>query len=496
MKYSFKVGFEMHKQLVRPIIKRVQCGYAIVNKPLKLMVADVYYENTSTRRVEIKTQDRLNTSTNYYSYAANELYEIDEYPPVFNEEVLHIAKAAVGLLGLSLCRRSAVMRKHIYDGSIACGFQRTILCSNPEQEPVSFETLSISSVYIEEDSCSKDYESGTFIAKRSGVALLEVVTTPLEISFEDLHIVQNDLKKLNDFLNTGLFIVSPRAAVRQDINIGYLDTITEIKGVEDIGSAIFVIKNEVNRLERMYEQFRVNAPRIVAETVVISKLARLLCSDFDSMNLELLNESEEHKTYRISSPMIGLITRYTHGNFSCTRGLRPSLLTDFTRPKGSRTRLHVETDLSPVEWNSFKSIEYANSPETIRSIMCLTEFSKIPYDTDTWRIIRKYAELNMRSLLVYLNSNFSKFLESEHPLKYLQLFCELFTKKMVDFNFLSVNSVFKLKEITSSSVMDLVKDAVENQYNLRESLRLYSAKIPHRLLFIQEFKKYLMTKVQ
>jgi len=111
-------------------------------------------------------------------------YEFDETPPFPpNKEAVDIAIMICLLLNCNIVDELHVCRKNYLDGSVPCGFQRTIYMGGGGYIPIDGKKISILHVYLEEEAARKDDKKSRgkivyYKLDRLGIPLVEIVTGP------------------------------------------------------------------------------------------------------------------------------------------------------------------------------------------------------------------------------------------------------------------------------------------------------------------------------
>ncbi|MFX0069710.1 MAG: Glu-tRNA(Gln) amidotransferase subunit GatE [Candidatus Hermodarchaeota archaeon] len=176
-------------------------------------------------------------------------YELDETPPFeCNAEARKIAIEIAVLLNSNVIEEMHVCRKNYLDGSVPCGFQRTmILAKDGFIELENGKKVGIDIVCLEEDAARKiktENKTNYFRIDRLGIPLVEVTTKP------DI----NDPKECRECAERlGLLLWSTKVkkvlgSIRQDVNVSIKDgTRIEIKGVQKLDWIPILINHEISR---------------------------------------------------------------------------------------------------------------------------------------------------------------------------------------------------------------------------------------------------------
>jgi len=176
-------------------------------------------------------------------------YELDETPPFpCNEEAKKIALQIALLLNADVVEEMHVCRKNYLDGSVPCGFQRTmILAKEGYIKLEGGKKIGIDILCLEEDAARKIKTEGKtnyFRLDRLGVPLVEVTTKP-EINDPI------ECKECAERLGLLLWMTDVKrilGSIRQDINVSIKNgTRIEIKGVQKLDWIPLLIEHEVLR---------------------------------------------------------------------------------------------------------------------------------------------------------------------------------------------------------------------------------------------------------
>jgi len=176
-------------------------------------------------------------------------YEIDETPPFeIDKKALEIGHIIGLLLNLNFYNELHVCRKNYLDGSVPCGFQRTLLIGSDGYLMVDGKKIGISTICIEEDAARKIKEDGktiTYRLDRLGIPLIEIVTEPDINTPDECMRVAHRLGML--LRSTGL-MKRGLGTIRQDVNVSIEGGArVEIKGVQKLEWIPPLIENEVRR---------------------------------------------------------------------------------------------------------------------------------------------------------------------------------------------------------------------------------------------------------
>ncbi|MHA1106725.1 MAG: Glu-tRNA(Gln) amidotransferase subunit GatE [Promethearchaeota archaeon] len=176
-------------------------------------------------------------------------YEMDDTPPFScNEEARRIALEIAMLSNANIVEEMHVCRKNYLDGSVPCGFQRTmILGTDGYVELKNGKKIGINILSLEEEAARRiktENRTNFFRLDRLGIPLIEVTTDP-DINHPD------ECRECAERI--GLLLWSTKTkrvigSIRQDINVSIKSgTRIEIKGVQKLGWIPILINHEISR---------------------------------------------------------------------------------------------------------------------------------------------------------------------------------------------------------------------------------------------------------
>ena len=182
-------------------------------------------------------------------------YELDETPPFScNNEARRIALEIAMLLDANIIEEMHVCRKNYLDGSVPCGFQRTmILGTDGYIELENDKKIRIDILSLEEEAARKiktEDKTNFFRIDRLGIPLVEVTTKPD---------INNPQECRECAERIGLLLWSTKVkkvigSIRQDINVSIkAGTRIEIKGVQKLGWIPILINHEISRQLKLLE---------------------------------------------------------------------------------------------------------------------------------------------------------------------------------------------------------------------------------------------------
>lgn len=168
-------------------------------------------------------------------------------PMLPNKEAIDKIISIAAMLDCKINRRLVFQRKHYSWPDMPTGFQRTMSgsYSTPVGENGTFLGIGISDVHLEEDPARWDPETGCVDYNRSGLPLVEIVTTP---DFRSPDAVRNWLKKLMTALSY-IKAIDPDAGIKSDVNVSIAPDFNrvEIKNVNSTRSIVRAIEYEILR---------------------------------------------------------------------------------------------------------------------------------------------------------------------------------------------------------------------------------------------------------
>jgi aspartyl-tRNA(Asn)/glutamyl-tRNA(Gln) amidotransferase subunit B len=171
-------------------------------------------------------------------------------PMLPNKEAIDKIISIAAMLGCKVNRRLVFQRKHYSWPDMPTGFQRTMSgsYSTPVGENGNFLGIGISDVHLEEDPARWDPETGCVDYNRSGLPLVEIVTSP---DFKSSEEVRTWLKKLTTTLSY-IKAIDPDAGVKSDVNVSIAPEFNrvEIKNVNSFRSIVRAIEYEILRQQK------------------------------------------------------------------------------------------------------------------------------------------------------------------------------------------------------------------------------------------------------
>jgi len=259
-KLGLKCGLEIHQQLETKTKLFCRCPAKLqgtrepdftINRKMRPVLSElgVYDE-------AMITEYQKGMGTTYEGY--NDVictYELDDTPPFqCNDEARSVALQIAMLLNANIIEEMHVVRKNYLDGSVTCGFQRTMILGTDgfiileNDKKIGIDILS-----LEEDAARKiktEQKTNYFRLDRLGIPLVEVTTKP-------------DIRTPEECRETaeriGLLLWSTQVkkvlgSIRQDINVSIEDgTRVEIKGVQKLDWIPILINHEISRQLKLLE---------------------------------------------------------------------------------------------------------------------------------------------------------------------------------------------------------------------------------------------------
>ncbi|MHA1755607.1 MAG: Glu-tRNA(Gln) amidotransferase subunit GatE, partial [Promethearchaeota archaeon] len=182
-------------------------------------------------------------------------YELDETPPFeCNDEAREIALEIALLLNADIIEEMHVCRKNYLDGSVPCGFQRTmILAKDGYLELENGKKIGIDLICLEEDAARKiktEKKTNYYRLDRLGIPLVEITTKPD---------INHPLECRECAERLGLLLWSTKVkkilgSIRQDVNVSIKNgTRIEIKGVQKLDWIPILINHEISRQLNLIE---------------------------------------------------------------------------------------------------------------------------------------------------------------------------------------------------------------------------------------------------
>lgn len=176
-------------------------------------------------------------------------YELDETPPFpCNSEARKIALKIALLLNANIIEEMHVCRKNYLDGSVPCGFQKTMILGTDGYIPLkNGKKIRIDILSLEEEAARRiktEDKTNFFRLDRLGIPLIEVTTKP-DIS------TPNECRECAERIGLLLWMTKVKTvigSIRQDVNVSIKPgTRIEIKGVQKLGWIPNLINHEISR---------------------------------------------------------------------------------------------------------------------------------------------------------------------------------------------------------------------------------------------------------
>jgi len=200
-------------------------------------------------------------------------YELDDTPPFScNEEARRIALEIALLLNANIIEEMHVSRKNYLDGSVPCGFQRTMILGTDGYITLeSGKKIGIDILSLEEEAARKiktENKTNYYRLDRLGIPLVEVTTKP------DIK-TPEECRECAERIGLLLWITSVKkvlGSIRQDINVSIkTGTRIEIKGVQKLGWIPLLINHEISRQLKLNEVKEELNKRNLKESVITEK---------------------------------------------------------------------------------------------------------------------------------------------------------------------------------------------------------------------------------
>ncbi|MFX1417365.1 MAG: Glu-tRNA(Gln) amidotransferase subunit GatE [Promethearchaeota archaeon] len=182
-------------------------------------------------------------------------YELDDTPPFScNDEARKIALQIAMLVNANIIEEMHVCRKNYLDGSVPCGFQRTMILGTDGAIPLeSGKKVRIEILSLEEEAARKiktENKTNYFRLDRLGIPLVEVTTKP------DIN-TPEECRECAERIGLLLWSTNVKkvlGSIRQDVNVSITaGTRIEIKGVQKLGLIPILINHEISRQLKLLE---------------------------------------------------------------------------------------------------------------------------------------------------------------------------------------------------------------------------------------------------
>jgi len=484
---EISLGLEIHKQICKLELEQFQNRTKLVQKYFTSFGDNNFQLNPKKNEIKSilrceKINNKFILRKNNYFKSSNDLYKLDEAPPVFNNFILCLCKRLCNILNLQINYKSFIMRKHVYDGSIPTGFQRTILISNPDNNELIYD-LPIKEVYLEED--SSKIKNKKLDTTRCSIGLFEIVTNPIFLKIKDISTVITNIKKFNFFLDQKLCLESFQGSIRQDINFKYKNSLLEIKGLDKLENTEKLIKYEILRLDKLENEitnFKNEVNKELTPELFID------CINFHKVN----NFYYVVKNNKLISKNLNLILEnYLKYDFSSTRGSITDTLTEFKRLKQGCSRMHVETDLEPVTWENISNrpfIDYTKQYEYLG----LIQKNKFPKNETLLNFFKQKINSNNLGFLNFFNSNFEKLCNvSKNIYKLLSLILKKYEENLIDLSYLQENLsndlLKKVSRVNKQKLIKIIKQAKLEELSLKEVFKKFKGEISSKKFLTQYF---------
>ncbi|MFX1478073.1 MAG: Glu-tRNA(Gln) amidotransferase subunit GatE [Promethearchaeota archaeon] len=221
-------------------------------------------------------------------------YELDDTPPFScNEEARRVALQIAMLLNANIIEEMHVVRKNYLDGSVPCGFQRTMILGTDGFIPLeSGKNIRVEILSLEEEAARRiktENKTNYFRLDRLGIPLIEVTTKP------DIN-TPNECRECAERIGLLLWSTSVKkvlGSVRQDINVSIKSgTRIEIKGVQKLGWIPLLINHEISRqlklieLKEELEKRKLNEKNITNKSIDLTDALKNTKSNFISKGIK------------------------------------------------------------------------------------------------------------------------------------------------------------------------------------------------------------------
>jgi glutamyl-tRNA(Gln) amidotransferase subunit E len=221
-------------------------------------------------------------------------YELDETPPFLcNSEARKIALKIALLLNANIIEEMHVCRKNYLDGSVPCGFQKTMILGTDGYIPMqNGKKIRIDILSLEEEAARKiktEEKTNYYRLDRLGIPLVEVTTKP-DISNP------TECKECAERIGLLLWMTDVKTiigSIRQDINVSIKSgTRIEIKGVQKLGWIPNLINHEISRqlglieIQSLLKERNLNFKDFPSQPVDLTDLLRSSKSSFISKGIK------------------------------------------------------------------------------------------------------------------------------------------------------------------------------------------------------------------
>ncbi len=253
-KLGLKCGLEIHQQLDSKTKLFCRCPNKLQGSRKPDFTIERYMRpvlgEMGTYDEAMLTEYEKNMNVKYECY--NDVictYELDETPPFScNDEARKIAIVIAILLNANIIEEMHVCRKNYLDGSVPCGFQRTmILAKDGYLKLENGKKIGIDILCLEEDAARKiktEKKTNYFRLDRLGIPLVEITTDP---DINDPHECRETAERLG-LLLWSTNVKKVLGSIRQDVNVSIkAGTRIEIKGVQKLDWIPILINHEVSR---------------------------------------------------------------------------------------------------------------------------------------------------------------------------------------------------------------------------------------------------------
>ncbi|MHA1754957.1 MAG: Glu-tRNA(Gln) amidotransferase subunit GatE [Candidatus Odinarchaeia archaeon] len=293
---GFKAGLEIHQEL--EVSTKLFC-----NCPARLEKREPdYYIKRYFRPVmgELGEFDKAmlveyekNKKIIYEGYFESTCtYELDETPPFnINQEAVDLGLMVALLLEGDIIDELHICRKNYLDGSVTCGFQRTLIVGLRGVLPLRNKKIGINTISIEEDAARKIKTEGNRVyyrLDRLGIPLIELVTDPVLESPEEIF---EAAYRIGLLLRSTGKVKRGLGTVRQDINLSIKGGArVELKGVQKLDWIKRLVDHEIERQLNLIE-IKNQLLEIGISSEEIKNTPEVLNDIFNNTNCKLIKNS-------------------------------------------------------------------------------------------------------------------------------------------------------------------------------------------------------------
>jgi Glu-tRNA(Gln) amidotransferase subunit E-like FAD-binding protein len=337
---TFKIGIELHIKISE---KKLFCNCSQLFNKGENDYSITFYNNFNDT-----------FKTNIYKYDIRNCdYEREDSLPLAPKKLhLAIAKSVAKDLNFDIFDEYKIERKHILDGSLPTGFQRTgIIGVNG-----NLNNIKLKEIRLEEDSCKR--ENNIYNTVRLGVPLLEIVSEPLVLKLTQLDQFKTFLINLAEVVRK-YTTIRGIGTIRQDLNISGGIGKTELKGFQDIRKLEIVVYKELERIKQFNK--RSYDYRVYEDCILVSLNNETVKGAIKEVLLYLLNikiVEEGLNSFKIypnisykHSTVLNILNALRNSCFETVRRVDKEGNSHFLRYRQTKERYHAEPLLRTIHLN-------------------------------------------------------------------------------------------------------------------------------------------------